>query len=161
MDKLEKTDKMLFDKVVFELEQENKKLVNRIELEKWISDGCLFEEDEDVLDLIEFKTREREACENGASITHSGLTGTGKSNSVTCRGHDDGSKICTSDRTTLMLRKTSSLITSTNWTWTTKFRGFRSGNISSPGKISERNDKRFGTTKSVESNHWVKQEYHH
>jgi hypothetical protein len=49
MDKLEKTDKMMFDKVVFKLEQENKKLVNRTALEKWISDGCPFEEDEDVL----------------------------------------------------------------------------------------------------------------
>jgi hypothetical protein len=28
-------------------------------------------------------------------------------------------------------------------------------------KVSERNDKRFGTTKSVESNHWAKQECHH
>jgi hypothetical protein len=48
MDKLEKTDKMMFD-IEFELEQENKKLVNRTALEKWISDGCPFEEDEDVL----------------------------------------------------------------------------------------------------------------
>ncbi|CAG8762648.1 13043_t:CDS:2, partial [Funneliformis caledonium] len=74
MDKLEKTDKMMFDKVVFELEQENKKLVNRTALEKWISDGCPFEEDEDVLDFIKSKAREREARENGAGVTHSGST---------------------------------------------------------------------------------------
>ncbi|CAB4426374.1 unnamed protein product [Rhizophagus irregularis] len=142
MDKLEKTDKMMFDKVVFELEQENKKLVNRTALEKWISDGCTFEEDEDVLDFIKSKAREREARENGAGVTHSGSTGTGGNNSVTCRGHDDGSEIYMSDRTTLMPRKTSSLVTSTNGTQTTEFReynkhrreAFRSDNVSGPGK---------------------------
>ncbi|CAG8697914.1 10349_t:CDS:2 [Rhizophagus irregularis] len=39
-----------------------------------ISDGCPFEEEEDVLDFIKSKAREREARENGAGVTHSGST---------------------------------------------------------------------------------------
>ncbi|CAB4384100.1 unnamed protein product [Rhizophagus irregularis] len=81
-----------------------------------MSDGHPFEEDEDVLDFMKYQAREREARENGVGVTHSGSTGTGGYNSVICRGRDDGSKIYTSDRTTLMPRKTSSLVTSTNGT---------------------------------------------
>ncbi|GES88882.1 hypothetical protein GLOIN_2v1473325 [Rhizophagus clarus] len=145
----------MFDKVIFELlEQKNKKLVNRIALEKWISDGCPFEEDEDVLDLIKSKA-EREAHENGVGVIHSGSIGTGENNSVICRGQDDGSKIYTSNRTTLMLKEASLLVTSTNGTQTSEFcehnkhrrKGFKSGNVSDLGKVSKRNDKRFGTTK--------------
>ncbi|CAG8642143.1 12431_t:CDS:2, partial [Funneliformis mosseae] len=43
--------------------------------------------------FIKSKTHECEAYENGAGVTHSGST-----------GHDDGSKVYTSDRTTLMSR---------------------------------------------------------
>ncbi|CAB4471344.1 uncharacterized protein OCT59_019297 [Rhizophagus irregularis] len=147
MDKLEKTDKMMFDKL------EALHCLNKWEV-LFIIWYCNFYLH---LDFIKSKAREREARENGAGVTHSGSTGTCGNNSVTCRGHDDGSKIYTSDRTTLMPRKTSSLVTSTNGTQTIEFReynkhrreAFGSDNVSGPGKVSERNDKRFGTTKSV------------
>ncbi|CAI2198263.1 10673_t:CDS:2, partial [Funneliformis geosporum] len=61
------------------------------------------------LRFIKSEAREREARENGASVTHSGST----------------------------------------------------GKVSGPVKVSERNDKKFGPTKSVEPNHQAKQECHH
>ncbi|RIA99245.1 hypothetical protein C1645_731037 [Glomus cerebriforme] len=164
MDKLEKTDKMMFDKVMFELEQENKKLVNRTALEKWISDGCPFEEDEDA--------RECEARENGVGVTHSGSTVFVKEPAeITLSFVEDmmmeakftrqiGPLLCPGRQARLSLPQTEprppNFVNTINIVVKVK-----SGNISGPGKVSERNDKRFGTTKSVESNHWMKQECHH
>ncbi|CAI2176392.1 1011_t:CDS:2 [Funneliformis geosporum] len=67
-------DKVMADKIIFELEQE-KKLVNRTALAEWFANGCPFEEDEEVLEFIKSEVREREARENGAGVTYSGSTG--------------------------------------------------------------------------------------
>ncbi|CAI2176839.1 6412_t:CDS:2 [Funneliformis geosporum] len=135
-------DKVMADKIIFELEQE-KKLVNRTALAEWFANGCPFEEDEEVLEFIKSEVREREARENGAGVTYSGSTGP---------------------------RKTSSLTISTSGTQTTKFhkynkhrgKGFRSGKVSGPNKVSEREMIRnLEPTKSVEQNHRAKQECRH
>ena len=57
MDKLDKMNKIISDKIIFELEQDKKKLVNRTALEKWIADGCLYEEDDEVLGILQFNWR--------------------------------------------------------------------------------------------------------
>ncbi|RIA99352.1 hypothetical protein C1645_730964 [Glomus cerebriforme] len=152
-------DKMS-DKVKFCLEQEEK-LVNRAALKSWIANGCPFEEAEEDLrfkESCEREAREREACrahENGISIaysTNSRSAGT-RSNSVRCGERGDGSEIYASDRT---------------GTKATDFRnnkhcseGFRSEEVSNIVKVSNGNDKKFGSTKSVKRSYCSEQEFHY
>ncbi|PKY61437.1 hypothetical protein RhiirA4_431814, partial [Rhizophagus irregularis] len=84
----------------------------------------------------------REACEreNGASITHPGSTGVGRSDSVSSKGHVGGNTFYTQDWSTHISRKASSLNTFTRRTKATDFckdnkycgKDFKPSKLSSP-----------------------------
>ncbi|CAB4436063.1 unnamed protein product [Rhizophagus irregularis] len=141
--------------------EQNKQLA----LAKWFADGCPFEEDEEVLEFKKAQeAREARERENGASITHSGSTGAGRSNSVSNTGHVDENTFYTQDWSTHISRKASSLNTSAGRTKATDFckdnkyhgKDFKLSKLSNPVKVLKRDDRRSKPIKSIEQVHWQK-----
>ncbi|CAB5182854.1 uncharacterized protein OCT59_011221 [Rhizophagus irregularis] len=137
----------------------------QLALAKWFADGCPFEEDEEVLEFKKAQeAREARERENGASITHPGSTGIGRSDSISSTGHVDGNTFYTQNWSTYISRKASSLNTSAGRTKATyfckdnKYRGrdFKPNKLFGPVEVLKRDDRRSKPIKSIERIHWQK-----